>query len=219
MRNLNVKLTNGIKAPHKAIMLISIMDLIKDRKITSNKIFADELLAESFQINWNKYVSDKSIFSHFKCSIWTPFWHMKYEPFWHFHPLIRGFNVDTLVPPGQTASIGIIRDHILYSYLDNDLFELLQDSEYREKMREILIETFILQPSKKSPTIIADDVSCFYDSNELQQEEISFIFDKSHSDQLIAQILKMDGVIKIVQRKVLPFIYILCISSIIILYS
>lgn len=143
-------------APHKAIMLISIIDLIREDKITSNAIYPDEMIAEAFKKKWNCYAGVKSEFSIFKCSIWTPYWHMKNEPFWHFKTINSTYNIDSLVPAGQTASIGAIRSHIQYAYLDNELFELLQDSVLREKLRELLIDTYISCAFTVSSTEVND---------------------------------------------------------------
>lgn len=118
MRNLSVKITKGIKAPHKAIMLITIMDFIKDGKIISNKIYITDEIASAFQINWDKFVKDNDVLSAFVCSPWTPFWHLKQDGFWHYYPLNTLADIERLVPIGQTASVGKMRSAIKYVYLD-----------------------------------------------------------------------------------------------------
>ena len=47
-------------APHKAIMLISVIDMIANGKITSNKIELTEELEECFLRNWKHFVKDDS---------------------------------------------------------------------------------------------------------------------------------------------------------------
>lgn len=213
MRNLSVKVTNGVMAPHKAIMLISIIDLIQFNKITSNIIPADAILAETFKKNWNQYVANKKRFSQFKCSIWTPYWHMKNETFWHFHPIDNSFNVDSLVPAGQTASIGAIRSHIQYAYFDSDLYELLQDENSRETLREILIDTYNIQDRKEDIASVKDFTTICSDKSFTQQtEKITILIDVSCKNQLVEQILKLQGVIGIVQ-KAAPVLAILCNTS------
>lgn len=213
MRNLSVKITRGVLAPHKAIMLISIIDLIKEDKITSNAILPDELIAETFKKNWNRFADNKREFSIFKCSIWTPYWHMKNEPFWHFKTNNSTYNIDSLVPAGQTASIGAIRSHIQYAYLDNELFELLQDSVLREKLRELLIDTYISCAFTVSSTEVNDSSKCYCQRNTTQTEEITIIIDKKQKAQLLKLISSLDGVISIVNNKLLPFIFAITVSS------
>lgn len=145
MRNLSVKITKGIKAPHKAVMLITIMDFIKEGKINSNKIYITDEIANTFQRNWDAFIGNNKIFSSFICSPWTPFWHLKQDGFWHFRPLISLTDIETLAPKGQTASVGKMRSVIKYAYLDAALYEILQDSVYRSKISEILFDTYINQ--------------------------------------------------------------------------
>ena len=150
MRNLSVKITKGIKAPHKAIMLITIMDFIKDGKICSNKIYISDEIAIAFKRNWDVLIRNNNTFSAFVCSPWTPFWHLKKDGFWHFYPLNSLLEIENLVPKGQTASIGKMRSAIEYAYLDVDLFEMLQDSFYRNKISEILFDVYVNRPETPS---------------------------------------------------------------------
>lgn len=145
MRNLSVKITKGIKAPHKAVMLITIMDFIKEGKIYSNEIYITDEIAKAFQRNWDALIGNNKIFSSFICSPWTPFWHLKQDGFWHFRPLNSLTDIETLAPKGQTASVGKMRSVIKYAYLDAALYEILQDSVYRNRMFEIIIDTYINQ--------------------------------------------------------------------------
>ena len=46
--NLHSNKLKGMTAPHKAIMLISVIDMIANKKITSNKIEFTEELEECF---------------------------------------------------------------------------------------------------------------------------------------------------------------------------
>lgn len=213
MRNLSVKVTHGVMAPHKAIMLISIIDLIKSNKITSNIIPADDLLAEAFKKNWNHFVANRKEFSHFKCSIWTPYWHMKNETFWHFRTIQHNFNVDSLVPAGQTASIGAIRSHIQYAFLDVALYELLQNADLREIFKEILIDTYKLRYTTESTSSVEDSNNIqAYKSANTETEEITIIIDKSQHNQLIEKILNLNGVIQVLQKNI-PLAVIVCYTS------
>ena len=62
MRDLCIKKTNGIMAPHKAIMLLSIIELIENGKIKSNVIPIDYIISDIFRINWMKYVANNERF-------------------------------------------------------------------------------------------------------------------------------------------------------------
>ena len=68
----------GVKAPHKPILLLSVINLIELGVITFNPIELSEVLERQFNQNWAKYVGDSLLF-HAKIA--TPFWHLQNEPF------------------------------------------------------------------------------------------------------------------------------------------
>lgn len=138
---LHVHVEGGNVAPHKPIMLLAIIRLISSGKILNNKILANDKLKDEFDALWQRHVLEDSTY---KPAVWTPYWHLKNEPFWHFKPLTVGFNVDSLVAPGQTASIGKIQENIEYAYLDETLYNLLQSENNRYLLSRLLIETYLL---------------------------------------------------------------------------
>lgn len=138
MQNLSVKITNGERKPNKAIMLLSVIDLIRCNYISENKILLDDTIQEAFEYNWRKFVNDKPP------TAWTPFWHLHKEPFWHFCAKAGYENrINSLAPKGGTASIGQMRKAIEYAWLDEKLFYLLRNNKYRTQIRELLIKTYI----------------------------------------------------------------------------
>lgn len=139
LSHLSVKVTNGKKAPNKAVMLISIMDLIRLGYIRENRIFLDKAIEDSFKKNW-------SILFQYRQSPnpWTPFWHLKNEPFWHFKSLVNDAYMEALVSPGETASVGKMREAILYAYLDDDLFNLMSRKRERDALMEVLLKTYVI---------------------------------------------------------------------------
>ena len=86
--NLHTNKQHGKKAPHKAIMLIGVIELIASGHIQSNQIEFTEELENCFLKNWNQYVGKSSIF---KPKAGTPFWHLNSEPFWQLIPFEGGY--------------------------------------------------------------------------------------------------------------------------------
>ena len=138
--NLNVNISNGSCAPHKPILLLTIISLIDSGDIWENVIRPTDKIRAIFEALWINYVPKESPFA---VAPWTPFWHLKNEPFWHFKPKEIGFDIDSLAEPGQTAKIGDIRDNIAYAYLDQELFDILQYKEIRAVLQRQLIETYL----------------------------------------------------------------------------
>lgn len=139
----------GVKAPHKPLLLLAIMRLIEDVVITHNKIELSDSLIDCFKLLWKEYVDDGneggvvmlcedlqldiSRKYPFKCSIENPFFYMQYEPFWE---LIKS---DSYVKRTNYSQKGL-RSCFLYARIDQQLFELMQDVNSRDILRIVLLE-------------------------------------------------------------------------------
>lgn len=137
--NLSVGVVKGKKLPHKAILLLGIMKLIEDGTLTENRIGLDKIIADAFSFCWRKYFGDTKI-----PSIWTPFWYLKSESFWHFKPNGNEDILQGLLQFAGHPSIGQMRPVIKYAFLDKALFEYMENDGCREKLKEVLIKTYIL---------------------------------------------------------------------------
>ena len=84
---LHTNSQKGVKAPHKAIMLLSVIDLVEYGVITSNQIEFSERLEQQFQHNWSRYVGQSNVF---QSRVGTPFWHLNNESFWRLVPYEGG---------------------------------------------------------------------------------------------------------------------------------
>ncbi len=73
LSNLKVHYTSGKSAPHKAILLLAISDLIESGAITKDEIGMTEELKEAFEVRWDRHVPKDS---QYKSAVWTPYWHM-----------------------------------------------------------------------------------------------------------------------------------------------
>ena len=77
--NLNRNKYRGCYAPHKAVMIMAVMELVKSVHITSNVILLDKELKGMFKEIWHRVVPAGS---PFKCEYRNPFTYMDSEPFW-----------------------------------------------------------------------------------------------------------------------------------------
>jgi len=137
--NLNTNKQQGKIAPHKVILLLSIIDLVEQGQIQSNKIELTEKLENQFKLNWEKYVDNKDVF---KPIIGTPYVHLRGESFWKLIP-IKGNGDKDLSTKINSYSTNYLRSQIQYAVIDEELFDLLQDNKNRGKFRNILISTYI----------------------------------------------------------------------------
>ena len=120
--NLNTAKRFGFKAPHKAILLLSVIESIECGLINNNKL-------------WEIHVGDSLIFQP---KIATPFWHLQNEPFWNLY-LHSGENLNTVRNPYSVQKLRLET----VAFIDGDLYRLLKDNESREVLKNLLIKTYL----------------------------------------------------------------------------
>ena len=135
----------GIPAPHKAVLLLSMIDLIEYGVITKNEIELSERLQQQFKHNWDRYVGRSVVF---KPLIGTPFFHLHSEPFWRLVPFEGGEVRIQELKKSNPYSVGTMRKNFRGAKIDAELFNLLRDEDARAKLRVVLISTY-LQPQKR----------------------------------------------------------------------
>lgn len=137
-QNLHVNKQKGMCAPHKAVMLISVIELIGEGVIYSNQIEFSEELEGRFKRNWQRYVGESDVF---KPHAGTPFWHLRSEPFWTLIPFVGGEDTLESLKRTNPYSPGTIRQYIKFAVIDKQLFELMQNSVTRESLIQTLLDT------------------------------------------------------------------------------
>ena len=129
---LRANSTGGHKSPHKVAMLMAVLDLIASGDITVNRIlFTEELKAQFVRRLKELGTPDDRSTPH------LPFFHLRSEGFWHLEP--RPGKSEQYKQLSTASGPGVINDHIDYAFLDNALFELLQDPYPRELLRQALL--------------------------------------------------------------------------------
>ncbi|MHB0754344.1 HNH endonuclease [Polaribacter sp. M15] len=129
------------KAPHKPILLLSIMLLIKKGFITSNRIYINADLLLSFKNNWNKLVETKHT-----CKFYLPFFHLRSEPFW-FLVSKNGKSLE-LTSSNSVKSFKSLNETVAFAEIDKELFQLLSDEKSLAFFIELLVDLYF--PNQKS---------------------------------------------------------------------
>jgi putative restriction endonuclease len=139
--NLRIDRSHGKPAPHKAILLLSTIELIERHSISINEIELTPEIVSTFLNYWNAlYPSQKGIVS-------LPFFHLKSDGFWHLLPnegYEKSFNLLR-----QIRSNYQIRDMVKYAYLDNELFQLLSLDKNRTMFRRVIINEYFDPEDRK----------------------------------------------------------------------
>ena len=120
--NLNRNKYKGCYAPHKAVMIMAIMDLVESGHITTNVIHLDKDLKDKFKEVWQRVVP---IGSPFKCEFRNPFTYMDSEPFWDLSTdKDKAFITwEALYAFSHKESRSAIKDYLIRSIKDETISE------------------------------------------------------------------------------------------------
>lgn len=126
-------------APYKPILLLAVIDLIAEEKITENLIEITPELGELFASYWSlirpvmppeRRMGDLAL----------PFYHLRSDGFWH---LVPRPGKETIIEAGVVLrSISKLQENTLGARLDDDLFHLLQNDDARHELRHVLVKTY-----------------------------------------------------------------------------
>lgn len=122
--NLNTNKKGGEEAPHKRVLLLSIIEAINSGHINTLDIYLTPELKSIFQNIWKKHIPESS---QFQPNSETPFRYMSSEPFWTFY---------STIPSDSNES----SDNKEYSQIDQELFDLLLNPSSREILKQTLEE-------------------------------------------------------------------------------
>jgi putative restriction endonuclease len=138
--SLNRAIVNGLKAPHKPILLLSVIESIAFGEIVENKIEISPLLVARFKDNWNRLVNTNIFQPNFA----LPFFHMQKEGFWK---LKTYFGKEILVTSSHSIkSFSQLKESVAYSYLDSNLFALFQNPKTRDEIYRFITVKYFGKP-------------------------------------------------------------------------
>jgi putative restriction endonuclease len=127
--NVSISRKRG-NAQYKPILLLSVIDLIARGVINTNEIPVSDGLVQTFERYWNVIGSPS-----YKGGLHYPFFHLQNEGFWYlkFKPEFNGL---------QPKTINKLKEAVEYAYLDNELFNFLQDEFYKQELIDALVAAF-----------------------------------------------------------------------------
>lgn len=113
-------------APHKPILLLSIIDLIENLGIKDNYIPVEKTLKETFVETWNKLVK-----TDHNCDITKPLFHMQNDGFW-----------TAIMTNGEALDQARGISKIKHGQLEKPLFQLIQSDKFRPVLKMIILDTY-----------------------------------------------------------------------------
>lgn len=136
LENLKNDFDTNENAAHKALLLVSIINLIQKGNIESEYIFLDNELLTEFADVYMEYTGTAS-----SCNIASPFYHLNNEPFWDLIPA-EGYTYDD-VDSISAPSFDTLERTVRCAVFDKELFVLLNDNNFLMKVRELLTRKYL----------------------------------------------------------------------------
>ncbi|MGI0492163.1 HNH endonuclease [Alkalinema pantanalense CENA528] len=131
---LGVDRAHGV-APHKPTLLLSVIEQFDKGKIQHNQIYLTPELIATFLKYWSNLVT-----TDHRSDISLPFFHLTGDKFWHLMPN-PGFEA-TIASRTKIKGLSALRNTVKYAYVDDELFEYLQDVSSRVYLAETLVSTW-----------------------------------------------------------------------------
>lgn len=119
------------KAPHKPLLLLSLIELFEKGEITDNKFYVTPELVATFNENFALLVT-----TGHNADFFLPFYHLKNDGFW-FVKTWPGKEFYTV-----TKSFSVLNSLVEYAYVAEDLFPLLQHPESRNILKTTLLNQY-----------------------------------------------------------------------------
>lgn len=131
IERMRVERTRDLPAPHRPLLLLTILDLIERGELSENRIEVSPLLVETYLNYWKHIPTGQP-------RLYNPFPRLRSSGFWHLHP--RPGQKTVLAATRSFQSMAHLNRIVAYASLDPELFLLLQRPEAREAIRQTTIK-------------------------------------------------------------------------------
>ncbi|MFM9949641.1 MAG: HNH endonuclease [Saprospiraceae bacterium] len=132
--NLRRDSKNG-GAPHKPIMLLSLIDAVENGFVQGNQVYVIPELIGYFKANWSILVETRH-----DPRFALPFFHLSSEPFWK---LIPNDGCELWVQSkAAMRNLNNLQTAVRYAAIDIEFLLLLKNQENRDLFRQILLEKY-----------------------------------------------------------------------------
>lgn len=136
LASLDAVRPSGQVAPNKAILLLSVIDMIDMGFVKSPELEMSKVLERVYRVNWQAYAGKDS---PFKAQAARTFWALRREPFCTVRRCDGGRLEDIPLPPTAV----MLRRCGVQMVLDGELFGLLMDEDTRLRCRNVLKAAYI----------------------------------------------------------------------------
>lgn len=134
-KRLRIDRAHGEPAPHKPVLLISVLQTFQNEINSSRRIYITPELVALFKTNWSLLVT-----SNHDCRFALPFYHLTSDKFWKLIPN-PGFEY-ILQLKASMRSFANLNVSIDCALIDDELCELMKDKKSNEILSQLLLEKY-----------------------------------------------------------------------------
>lgn len=130
--NIRQAKIHGERIVAKPVLLVAIIDGIEANVFQNNRFFINDWLEGRYLMLMSKYAKPSQFDD--LTGIEKPFWHLETDGFWHLQ-----YPGETLGKSATPSKVWL-KDNVEYARFDEDLWFLLQNKEWRLKLRDYIVE-------------------------------------------------------------------------------
>jgi putative restriction endonuclease len=182
--SLRVDRSSGINAPHKPILLLTLLQAVKSGLINSSLVYITPELVALFKSNWSALVTTEH-----QCRMSYPFFHLKSSKFWKLHPN-PGFENAILVST-KSPSLNQLMQMVTCAEMNTDLFELMKTPEGNAMLSEVLLQTYFPDSRNKGQAEVQiPDLFSLYEQqilaadSDVYAQQIKKLIDEKEEEEI-----------------------------------
>ena len=182
-QNLRTNNKYGRKSPHKAVLMLTLIELYEQNVLSENEILYDDTLKTTFLKVWNRVLPDEPLFHS---EAYLPFWYLQSDSFWHIVPNrgkedILSLMRDNNIKPSEAK----LYDCVKYAELDEDLYFLMTLPSGRSSLKRVLLESYTNLADKQIERLSeSTDNAIDYSVAALSEYEKIFSKENTESDNI-----------------------------------
>lgn len=115
----------------KPVLMLALIDGIEAGVFTENRFTLNEWIENRYMVLMHEYTCHSQFPK--PADISNPFWHLSTDGFWHLQ-------LKTKAEKGITPSKAWLKENVRTACFDDDLWTLLQNKEWRTRLREFIVE-------------------------------------------------------------------------------
>lgn len=181
-------------APHKPILLLAVLELVRKGELYANRIEITPELVLEFKTIWSKLV----VTPH-TANFSLPFFHMKSESFWRL--VTNAGMTIPITSSNSIKSLGALKESVAFAEIDKDLFELMKDPVSHAVIEEALLDQYFPETKSRFRTLENDlfsqlEVQILQEDRESYSERIEELKETLSKEQFEEEIFVRGGVFK-----------------------